>query len=65
MIIPLIIERNGIILAVIDWNKATGLIPNLGKIKNNIIKINTVSVIGMTSLALPISLLEINKLKTK
>ena len=63
--IPLIIERNGIILDAIVWNNATGLIPNLGKTKVINITIDSVSIIGMTSLGPPFSLLEINKLYTK
>ena len=63
--IPLNIEINGIILETIFWNKTIGLIPNLGKIKNIIITTNNVIIIGMMSLALPFSLLDINKLNTK
>ena len=58
-------ERNGIILDVIVWNNTTGLIPNLGKMKNIIIKINNVNIIGIKCLVLPLSLLDINKFNTK
>ena len=65
LIIPLIIERNGIILDAIVWNNTTGLIPSLGKTKNIIITIDRVIIIGMMTLALPFSFLDINKLNRK
>ena len=58
-------EINGIILETKFWNRAKGLIPNLGKIKNIITKINNVNIIGRMNLEFPCSFLDINKLNIK
>ena len=55
---PLNIDRYGITVEIIVWNRAKGLSPNLGKIKNKMPTIINVNAIGIINFTRPFFLLD-------
>ena len=58
-------ERYGITLEIIVWNRTKGLSPNLGKIKKIIPTIINVNAIGIMNFKRPFSLLDMIKFVIK